>query len=461
MTKKIVLYNTLSRKKEEFIPIHKDQVKMYVCGPTVYDNPHLGNALAVVVYDLLYRIFIHIYGKENITYARNLTDVDDKINNAAKERNITIQALTEEITKIFHADIEELLCLPPTIEPKATEHIDEMIKMIELLLKNNCAYEADGHIYFSVRNFKEYGKLSGRDIDDLIAGSRIEVAEQKRAPEDFVLWKPAGEEYDTSSIFDSPFGKGRPGWHIECSAMSTKYLGADFDVHGGGVDLLFPHHTNEIAQSRCAYEGSHYAKYWVHNGFLTVNGEKMSKSLGNFITTREVLKSGVEGEIIRFHLLSTHYRKPMDWNNNGVQSAKKALNSFYRAIEILDNADKGEIEDKFLDALCDDMNTPVAYALLHEYLKNINKATDIDEKKEWARKLKGAANLMGFLTKDPASWFKLEEIDEAYINELIQTRLEAKKNKNFATADKIRKELLEQNIALEDLSDGTTKWNKL
>lgn len=326
----LTLQNTITRKREDFIPADKDRVTLYACGPTVYDRPHLGNARAVVVYDMLFRILRFIYGAKDVIYARNITDIDDKIIQAATERGVAINELTTQITKAFHHDIAALNCLPPTYEPRATEYITQMTTMISTLIDNGAAYEADSHVYFDVTSNPDYGQLSGRKLDELVAGARVKIGTFKNHPGDFVLWKPATEN---ESGFDSPFGFGRPGWHIECSAMSTDLLGINFDIHGGGADLKFPHHENEIAQSCAANPGSHFAKYWVHNGFLTINGEKMSKSLGNFTTVHDLLESGTEGEVIRLAFLLTKYHDPLDWNPKLLSDAKKMLDSWYRKLQ--------------------------------------------------------------------------------------------------------------------------------
>lgn len=459
------LHNSLSKKLELFEPIDKNNVRMYVCGPTVYDRPHIGNARAVVVYDILFRLLKEIYGNESITYVRNITDVDDKINKAAIERKITIQELTKEITSIFHKDMTALNCLNPTVEPKATEHIKEMIYIIEQLIANNHAYVSNGHVYFSVESDKGYGKLAGREIEDMLAGVRIEVSEDKKHHGDFVLWKPADAEDDQSSIFESPWGKGRPGWHIECSAMSSKYLGNDFDIHGGGADLMFPHHTNEIAQSTCAFKGTHFARHWVHNGFLTVNGEKMSKSLGNFITVRELLEQKVKGEVIRYVLLATHYRKPLDWNDKALSDAQKNLDFFYRAKEKIEEK-LGKIDftnDKpkqtVVNALNDDLNTPLAFSILHNLASEINKEDDIGKLEGLAKDFLKSADMLGILQLPLAKWFGQDEVS-IDIDAYIEKRKEAKLAKNFAEADKIREELLSYGITIEDRPGGVTIWRK-
>jgi cysteinyl-tRNA synthetase len=405
---------------------------MYVCGPTVYARPHIGNARSVVVYDVLYRLLKELY--PNVTYVRNITDVDDKINSAAIERGISIQALTQEVTDQFHEDVGALNVLRPTVEPRATEHISHIIEMVEQLIGNNNAYESEGHVLFDVTSNDQYGMLSGRKLEEMAAGARVEVEDYKHHPGDFVLWKPADEEDDASSKFESPWGVGRPGWHIECSAMSTEHLGKDFDIHGGGSDLMFPHHENEIAQSTCAHPGSHYAKYWVHNGFLTVDGEKMSKSLGNFITVHDLLEQGMKGEVIRLALMMTHYRKPFDWTDKVVSDARKMLDKWYNL-----DVEAGELPKGFLDAMNDDMNLPLALSLLHNA-----------EPEEVVAGVK----MLGFLTVSKEEWFgAVDEGVEALI-EAIQT---ARANKDYATADAKRAEIGHMGYKLEYKPDGTIK----
>lgn len=455
------LYNTLTRKKEPFTPMDKGNVRMYVCGPTVYDRPHLGNARSVVVYDVLYRLLMQLYGKDHVTYIRNITDVDDKINAAAKANNEPISALTGRIEGWFHEDMKALGVLPASkpatgketpeqvkggmAEPHATEHIPHMIELIEKLIANNHAYESQGHVLFAVNSYSDYGKLSGRKLDDLVAGARVEVESYKRHPGDFVLWKPAQSGDDVSSIFDSPWAKGRPGWHIECSAMSTTYLGPQFDIHGGGADLMFPHHENEIAQSRCALPGSAFANYWVHNGFLTVGGEKMSKSLGNFTTVKELLDKGIKGEVIRLALLSTKYSEPLDWNDKLVHDAKLALDKWYR--QLPGHGAQATVPAAFIEALCDDINFPKAISLMH--------AANPQE-------LLAMGKMLGFFGQTAKEWFRggASLQDNEQIELLVNQRLESKKAKNWAEADRIRKALADQGIILEDRPDGTTDWRK-
>ncbi len=437
---KIYLHNSLARQKEEFVPIDKTNVRMYVCGPTVYDRPHLGNARSAVVYDVLFRLLKAVYPK--VTYARNITDVDDKIITASKETGKAITEITTTMTQYYHTDIAALNCLPPTAEPKATEHITDMIQMIQKLIEKGHAYEAEGHAYeaeghvlFAVESFKEYGNLARRSVEDMIAGARVEVAPYKKNPADFVLWKP-----DVESGFDSPWGKGRPGWHIECSAMSKKHLGSEFDIHGGGADLMFPHHENEVAQSECANDHK-FARYWVHNGFLTVNGEKMSKSLGNFKTVREVLDEGVEGVVIRYVYLTTHYKKPLDYSDKAIEDAKKSIERFRLALKNYSSvkADSADI----LEALADDMNTPLALAKLHEYA---NAAIKGDETA--AAKLAAGAELLG-LNLTTAS----KEIP-AKVIKLAEERVAAKKAKNWPLADELRNKISALGYTVKDTKDG-------
>jgi len=435
-------YNTLTRKKDFFQPITPGHVGMYVCGPTVYDRPHLGNARSVVVYDVLYRLLLEVFPK--VTYARNITDVDDKINAAAKANGEPISALTARVEGWFHEDMAALQCLPPTIEPRATAHIGQMVAMIEKLIAGGHAYVAEGHVLFAVNSYSEYGRLSGRKLEDLISGARVEVESYKRHAGDFVLWKPADAGDDASCVFDSPWGKGRPGWHIECSAMSAEYLGDSFDIHGGGADLMFPHHENEIAQSCCAKPGVRFAQFWIHNGFLTVGGEKMSKSLGNFTTVKDVLESGVKGEVIRMALLMSKYNEPLDWNTKLLHDAELTLGKFYK----LADGVQADVPQAFLDVLGDDLNTPRAFALLHSLP---------------AAEAVAALRFMGFLQMPAAKWFFREtpsnsSVDAAWVQAKVDARVVAKKAKDWAAADGFRKELTEHAIVLMDRPDGTTDW---
>jgi len=455
-------YNTLSRKLETFTPLSAKQVTMYVCGPTVYDRPHIGNGRSIVIYDVLYRLLIQNYGKDRVLFIRNITDVDDKINTAAKRERISIKELTTRVINWFNADTAALNCLHPNLEPKVTEHMPDIISMISRLIESKNAYVLNRHVYFAVSSFQNYGKLAGKDLDKLIAGSRVEVNENKKDPADFVLWKPADNDDDASSIFDSPWGRGRPGWHIECSVMSTKYLGESFDIHGGGIDLIFPHHTNEIAQSCACYPGSDYAKYWIHNGFLKVEDKKMSKSLGNFITLDELLAKGMEGEVIRFVYLTTHYRKPLNWTHNSLIESKKSLDSFYRILEQHNESDlNGKPNEDILSSLCNDLNTPKAIAGLHDLAKQYNTTGTQTEKLAIASQLYTSGQLLGLFFNSPKRWFhNTDACDEKEIVQLIDARTEAKLARNWAEADKIRGQLKEKGIALEDHENGKTTWKK-
>jgi cysteinyl-tRNA synthetase len=450
------LHNTLTRRVEPFAPIDPANVRMYVCGPTVYDYAHIGNARAVLVFDLLFRVLRHLYGREHVNYARNITDVDDKIIAAHQESGEPIDTITRRTTLAFHEDIAALGALPPTVEPRATQHIAEMIALTETLLAKGHAYEAEGHVLFHVPSMSGYGALSRRNRDELIAGARVEVAPYKKDPADFVLWKPSSAEQPG---WDSPWGRGRPGWHLECSAMSAKHLGTHFDIHGGGIDLIFPHHENEIAQSVCAH-GDTFANVWVHNGFLSVEGEKMSKSLGNFITIRDALKQH-HGETIRLAMLKTHYRQPLDWTAAGVQQAKDELDRWYGALRLAPSAQRtGEPDPRVVAALEDDLNTPQAIAALHEIAGELNKG----DGGAAARLCNGGA-LLGLLGEEPDAWFKWQPagaaagLSDAQVEELIQNRVAARKARDFKEADRIRGTLAEAGIILEDGPSGTT-WRR-
>ncbi len=454
MTLKI--YDTLSRKKVPFEPLDTKHIRFYVCGPTVYDFAHIGNARPVVVFDVLARLMRRLYPK--VTYVRNITDVDDKINARAAESGEDIRALTERTAARFHEDMAALGNLPPDVEPRATDHIAEMIAMITALLGRGHAYEADGHVLFDVPSMADYGKLSRHGRDELIAGARVEVAPYKQDPADFVLWKPSSADLPG---WDSPWGRGRPGWHIECSAMSMKYLGRSFDIHGGGQDLIFPHHENEIAQSRCENPDNHFAKYWMHNGYLMAEGEKMSKSLGNFYTVHELLEE-FPGEAIRLALLHTHYRQPLDFTKDGLAQAKAVLDRFYLALRDNGQAAATEAPD-VRAALEDDLNTPLALSHMHEALAALNKADSDAEKAEARGALLAGGALLGLLQQNPEAWLRGgggdTALDDAEIDRLIAERTQARKNKDFATSDRIRDELAEQGIVLEDGPKGTT-WRR-
>ncbi len=453
------IYNTMTGKKERFEPLVPDTVTMYVCGPTVYNLAHIGNARPVVVFDTLFRLLQTHYGK--VTYARNITDVDDKIIAAAKEGDRSIESVTEEYTAKYREDMSALNALPPTLEPHATHNIDAMIELTSTLIDKGHAYESAGHVLFAVESMEDYGKLSNRSLDDMLAGARVEVADYKRHPGDFVLWKPADA---ADPGWDSPWGRGRPGWHLECSAMIRAHLGETIDIHGGGRDLIFPHHENEIAQSRCAHGGD-YVRYWMHNAYLDIDGEKMSKSLGNFRTVRDLLKS-YRGEVLRFALLSAHYRSPLNFSADLLDQAQSTLDSLYgtlREVEHIElDVDVPLADEAFYQALNDDLNTPVAIAEIHALAKQINKATEEDKPTLKARMI-AAGNLLGILGQDPEQWLQDAGSEDAITGEeieaLIQARADAKADKNFARADEIRETLLARGVVLEDSREGT-KWKR-
>lgn len=441
------LYNTLTKQKEVFKPIDPNSVTLYSCGPTVWNYAHIGNGRSFVVFDTLNRLLRTLYPK--VTFARNITDVDDKIIQGAKDENVSIDVLTKKYTDILHQDLLSLGCIAPDFEPKATDYLPQMIAMIERLIANNHAYAAEGHVLFSVPSYKDYGKLSGRNRDEQIAGARVDVAPYKKDPADFVLWKPSTDEQPG---WDSPWGRGRPGWHIECSAMATDILGENFDIHGGGLDLTFPHHENELAQSCCANHGSNFANVWMHNGFLNINTEKMSKSLGNFFTVHELLEK-YPGEAIRFVLLSAQYRQPLEFNPELLDEAKKTLDRFYRAIEKSDAAATKPTEE-FLAAMYDDLNTPRAMAELHRLVSELNKGDNAA-----AGQLKACAGLLGLLQQNAQQWFQSAGDDNAEIDALIAARKQARADKNFAEADRIRDQLTAMNIILDDSPDATS-WRR-
>ncbi|TDG13725.1 cysteine--tRNA ligase [Seongchinamella unica] len=453
------IYNTMSGDKELFEPLVPDTVTMYVCGPTVYNLAHIGNARPVVVFDTLFRLLQTHYSK--VIYARNITDVDDKIIAAAKEGDRSIESVTGEYTAKYREDMAALNALPPTLEPHATHNIDAMIELTRTLIEKGHAYESQGHVLFAVESMEDYGKLSGRSLDDMLAGARVEVADYKRHPGDFVLWKPAD---DADPGWDSPWGRGRPGWHLECSAMIRAHLGETIDIHGGGRDLIFPHHENEIAQSRCAHGGD-YVRYWMHNAYLDIDGEKMSKSLGNFRTVRDLLKS-YRGEVLRFALLSAHYRSPLNFSAELLDQAQSTLDSLYgtlREVEDIELDMEVPLADEaFYQALNDDLNTPVAIAEVHALAKQLNKATD-DDKPALKARMIAAGNLLGILGQDPEEWLQDAGSDEAIsageIEALIQARAAAKADKDYARADQIRQDLLAQGVVLEDSREGT-KWKR-
>ncbi|MBR4126412.1 MAG: cysteine--tRNA ligase [Alphaproteobacteria bacterium] len=456
----LTLSNTLTRRKEPFVPLDANHIRMYVCGPTVYDRAHIGNARPIIVFDTLYRLLKHLYSK--VTYVRNITDVDDKIIKRSLESGKPINVITEKTSRFFHEDIAELNALLPDVEPRATQHIPEMIDLVKRLVDNGYAYEAQGHVLFSVSKMKNYGALSGRSMDEMIAGARVEVAPYKKEPADFILWKPSDA---TQPGWDSPWGFGRPGWHLECSAMSSKYLGETFDIHGGGQDLVFPHHENEIAQSCCAFGHDFYAKYWVHNGHLMVNGEKMSKSLGNFFTIREILDK-VPGEAFRLYTLGTHYHQPLNWMEDGLKQAKQVMDRFYTALRGTPEVDLTGVapDAELVEALEDDLNTPKAIAVLHTLLSVLNKAESGQDKAAAKAKLLASAHMLGLLYRNPEEWFRgnaaSDGLSESDIEALIQKRADARKAKDFATADAVRKELAEKGIVIEDTPSGT-QWKRV
>ena len=449
----IVLHNTLTRTKDALTPHDSGNIRMYVCGPTVYSAPHIGNARSCVVYDVLFRLLRHVYGAQAVCYVRNITDVDDKINEAARQSGRSIQQITQEITALFHADMQQLLCLSPTYEPRVTQHIPQIIEIVEKLIAHGHAYVAQGHVLFAVDSYPHYGALSGRKLEQLVAGSRVEVADYKHHPGDFVLWKPASAGDDDSSVFDSPWGQGRPGWHIECSAMSHAYLGENFDIHGGGADLMFPHHENEVAQSCCAHPGSQYATMWVHNGFLTVEGEKMSKSLGNILTVQQLLQQGMHGAVIRFALLSTHYRKPLDWSAALVEESARSLQQFAEVLAQHDAASSAQPDDAymqpFFSALCDDMNISVARAIMFDAAKNHPPS------------LRAMCDFLGFdavvLSAIQQSKHVARSITEAEIIAFLQQRSTARANKDWAESDRLRDVLHDAGVQIKDGVDGT-RW---
>jgi cysteinyl-tRNA synthetase len=431
---------------------------MYVCGPTVYSHPHIGNARAAVVFDVLYRVLKHRFGE--VRYARNITDIDDKIIAAAKERGVSIDDVVAQYTAAYHEDMAALGVLTPPLEPRATEHIADMLTLIEALLARGHAYEADGHVLFHVPSFAAYGRLSRRSREEMIDGARVEVAPYKRDPADFVLWKPSGPDQPG---WPSRFGRGRPGWHIECSAMVGALLGRTIDIHGGGQDLKFPHHENELAQSMCAHDGAPLARFWLHNGFLNVEQDKMSKSLGNVLLVRDLLQE-TPGEAIRWALLTAHYRKPLDWTATGLAQAKHALGRLYNTLRLLpgpaEPAEDTAPPPRVLAALEDDLNTPKAFAELFEVAREAHVSQDEDERRRLKGQLLAAGRLLGLLSEDPEAWLQgagAADLDEAAIERLITRRSAARKARDFAEADRIREQLAAQGVQLEDGPDGT-RW---
>ena len=458
----LTLYNTLTRTREAFAPLDPGHVRLYVCGPTVYAYAHIGNARPVVVFDVLYRLLRRLYPR--VTYVRNITDIDDKILDEARRTGEPIASITARTTEAYQRDMAALGALAPDVEPRATQHIPEMIALIERLIARGHAYAAEGHVLFSVPSMPDYGRLSGKDRYELIAGARVDVAPYKQDPADFVLWKPSAPDQPG---WDSPWGRGRPGWHIECSAMAAAHLGETFDLHGGGQDLIFPHHENEIAQSRCAHGTPFMARVWLHNGYLTVDAEKMSKSLGNVVTVHALLES-YPGEAIRHALLSAHYRQPLDFGEATLRQSKAALDRLYgalrgTAVDELDESDLPDVADPVLAALRQDLNTPEALTLLHGEANAIHKETDPAVRRTLQKSLRRSAAVLGLLQQDPEAWFKggaeALGLSEAEIERLIAQRQEARRARRFDEADRLRRELSDQGVVLEDGPQGTV-WRR-
>ena len=446
MNKDIFLTNNLSNKKEKFVPIDEKKIGMYVCGPTVYDDPHIGNARPIVIFDILFKILKSKYS--SVTYVRNITDVDDKIIKSSNEKKISISDLTQTVIKSFSEDCNYLNCENPTQQPKATEHIDLMIEMISELIKKGFAYENKKHVYFEVKKFDEYGQLSNKKLEELIAGSRIEVSDNKKNSEDFVLWKPS---FDNEPSWDSPWGKGRPGWHLECSAMSKKFLGNEFDIHGGGIDLIFPHHENEIAQSRCANDTKVFANYWLHNAFITMSNEKMAKSQGNILKIKD-FRDNVSGQVLRLALISAHYKQPLDWNDKLLEDCQNTIDKWYNVYLPSDE----DLNDEIVQPLYDDINTPGYIANLHKLYDKANKGNDEDKKI-----FNSACNFIGLLQETKEEWLNHKkgkiEISEKEIENKIDLRNKARADKNYKEADNIRDYLLDKGVLIED-KDGKTIW---
>ncbi len=449
----IKLYNTLAGKKQNFIPINPNRVTMYICGPTVYSYPHIGNARGPVIFDILAGLLRREY---ELIYVRNITDLDDKIYEAAKSEQSDVSEITERYTKIYHQDISALGVKDPDIEPRATDHIKEMIEMIEGLLAKGYAYENEGHVLFSVDSYSDYGSLSNRQHEDQIAGARVAIAAYKKNPRDFVLWKPSTPDLPG---WESPWGVGRPGWHLECSTMAKKYLGETLDIHGGGSDLIFPHHENECAQSICSHKGKPFANFWVHHGMIDFNNTKMSKSEGNLLLIRDLLKE-IPGEVVRMALISTHYRKPINWSNDLIKDSKKKLDRLYGAIRKIDIFQNAEPSNEVLLALADDLNTPKALSALFNIVKLINNSEDPVERDKYASTLMASASLLGLMTMSADEWFKTTPngvLTREEIEHLITQRERARKSKNFSESDRIRNDLLQKGVVIEDGPDGT-EW---
>ena len=446
MNKDIFLTNNLSNKKEKFVPIDEKNIGMYVCGPTVYDDPHIGNARPIVIFDILFKILKNKFS--SVTYVRNITDVDDKIIKSSNEKKISISDLTQTVIKSFSEDCNYLNCENPSQQPKATEHIDLMIKMISKLIKKGFAYENNKHVYFEVKKFDDYGQLSNKKLDELIAGSRIEVSDNKKNSEDFVLWKPSLEN---EPFWDSPWGKGRPGWHLECSAMSKKFLGNEFDIHGGGIDLIFPHHENEIAQSRCANDTKVFANYWLHNAFITMSNEKMAKSQGNILKIKD-FRGKVSGQVLRLALISAHYKQPLDWNDKLLEDCQNTIDKWYN-VYLTSNKN---LDDEIIQPLYDDINTPGYIANLHKLYDKASKGNEEDK-----QIFNSACNFIGLLQETKEEWlnYKKDKVDisEPEIEKMIELRNNARADKNYKEADNIRDHLLDKGVLIED-KDGKTIW---
>lgn len=455
MTASLTLYNTATRQKEIFQPEDPEHVKMYVCGPTVYNYIHIGNARPAVVFDVVFRLLQALYPK--VSYARNITDVDDKIINAAQELGLSIDAITGRFSDEYLADMVSLGNLEPSMTPRATEHIQDMINMVERLLQKGHAYESQGHVLFDVKSMPDYGRLSNRDMDEMLAGARVDVADYKRYAGDFVLWKPAASG---EVGWSSPWGHGRPGWHLECSAMIERHLGDTIDIHGGGRDLIFPHHENEVAQSCCAHDGKTFVRYWMHNGYINIDGEKMAKSAGNFRTVRELLDH-FPGEVLRFTLLNAHYRSELDFSLETLSQAKGSLDTLYgflREATAIDTVEVDISDSAFMQALLDDVNTPLAISELYQWAKQLGRDSQAD-KVQAKSQLLAAGKLLGLLQGDADAWFQGGSDDSAEIDALVEERNAAKRDKNFARADEIRAQLLALGIVLEDSREGT-KWRR-
>ena len=442
----IFLTNNLTNKKEHFVPKEKKNVGMYVCGPTVYDDPHIGNARPLVIFDILFKLLKNEF--QTVTYVRNITDIDDKIIKSSKEQKISTKELTEKVSSSFFKDCKFLNCENPTYQPKATEHIDLMIEMINDLIKKGFAYENKKHVYFEVKKFSDYGKLSNKNLEDLVAGSRVEISENKKNSEDFVLWKPSNND---EPAWDSPWGKGRPGWHLECSAMSKKFLGNEFDIHGGGIDLIFPHHENEIAQSRCANDTKVFANYWIHNAFITMSNEKMAKSQGNILKIKD-FRNKISGQIIRLALMSAHYKQPLDWNDKLLSDCESTLDKWYKVYS--SNLKSIKISDEILKPLYEDLNTPGYIANLHKLFEKASKGENIDL-------FVSACKFIGLMNETSEQWNEFKKkrvsITESEIKNMLSLRDKARENKNYKEADRIRDELLDKGVLIED-KDGKTLW---